>query len=190
MPSFADHQNREFKVLEMHLRDIKSQGHTDAEIVIGEHGWPVVTFTNKGTRYYYHRGADLFVLDRADACAPGKQTEVKAPRRVNKSPVYRRPCRMPSASVPNPLSAPGKYTLKKYSITAEDYMRMLAEQEGKCAICRRSPRIRRLNIDHCHKRGHVRGLLCYSCNYGLGVFRDAIASFENAVVYLKKNYRA
>lgn len=98
-----------------------------------------------------------------------------------------RPVAMQTAS--NPLTQPSASPLKKYNIIADDYVRMLIEQNYKCAICRRPPANRRLNIDHCHKKSHVRGLLCYSGNYGLGVFRDAIASFENAVVYLRKNLR-
>lgn len=211
MTPAALRQNREFKVLEIHLRDIKSQGYKNAEIIVGDYGWPVVTFTHKGKRYYYNRDADLFVTRRADACEPANQPE----RHRSRSSSYRCPSGMepkdeqevtetelseiteelkPAKNVwkpaANPLTPPSEATLRKYSITAADYMRMLAEQDGKCAICRRPPKVRRLNIDHCHKHGHVRGLLCYSCNYGLGVFRDVISSFENAVIYLKKNYRS
>jgi hypothetical protein len=53
---------------------------------------------------------------------------------------------------------------KKYGIDIETYERMLRAQDGVCAICRRPPKTVRLNVDHDHKTGRVRGLLCFRCN--------------------------
>lgn len=53
---------------------------------------------------------------------------------------------------------------KLYGITPERYQLMLAEQEGRCAICRIEPGRRRLAVDHDHGTGQVRGLLCFGCN--------------------------
>lgn len=53
----------------------------------------------------------------------------------------------------------------KYGITLEDYNRMFNEQEGKCFICHLN---KKLVIDHCHKTGKVRKLLCHGCNIILG----------------------
>lgn len=81
-------------------------------------------------------------------------------------------------------------TLKyKYGITQDDYNRMLEEQEGHCYICP-STSSQNLNneyfdIDHDHKTGKVRGLLCHKCNKALGFFQDNIEIMENALVYLK-----
>lgn len=77
---------------------------------------------------------------------------------------------------------------RKYGITIEDYDRMLAEQNGLCAVCRvvdhgRGPGTR-LNVDHCHTSGAVRGLLCAACNKGLGNFRDEPAIMTRAIAYL------
>lgn len=59
-----------------------------------------------------------------------------------------------------------------YGITVEDYKRMLGEQGGVCAICGEPPSPgRHLDVDHCHTSGAVRGLLCRSCNAGLGSFK-------------------
>jgi len=69
--------------------------------------------------------------------------------------------------------------IRKYGIDAEDYSRMLASQNGKCLICgsigsvRWNPRAgdyqtQRLVVDHDHKTGKVRGLLCHGCNGLLG----------------------
>lgn len=54
----------------------------------------------------------------------------------------------------------------RYGITVEDYERMLAEQGGRCKVtdCRRLPGKRRLDVDHNHQTGEVRGLLCRRCN--------------------------
>lgn len=73
---------------------------------------------------------------------------------------------------------------KKYGISLEQYDAMLAKQGGVCAICGRPPGRRRLAVDHCHKTKRVRGLLCYKCNYGLGVFRDDPVRLAKASAYL------
>ena len=59
--------------------------------------------------------------------------------------------------------------LKRYGLTAETFNLLLTNQEGKCKICRKPPQIGQLLfVDHCHKSGAVRGLLCNRCNYKLG----------------------
>lgn len=75
----------------------------------------------------------------------------------------------------------------KYGLTLEEYEAMLAKQGGKCAICCTSEwpgRHNRPHVDHCHTTGRVRGILCTSCNSGLGRFRDRIDLLEAAIVYL------
>ena len=56
-----------------------------------------------------------------------------------------------------------------------------------CEICGQAPsgRVRVLSYDHDHKNGQSRGRLCFSCNVGLGHFRDDVAMLEAAIVYLK-----
>lgn len=55
-------------------------------------------------------------------------------------------------------------TLKRYGITPRQYARMLEMQGGRCAICRKRPKTRRLAVDHDHQTKRVRGLLCMRCN--------------------------
>jgi len=55
-------------------------------------------------------------------------------------------------------------------ITDEEYERLLAEQEGGCAICGNPPKTRRLSVDHNHRTGKVRGLLCFRCNRALPTY--------------------
>ncbi len=78
---------------------------------------------------------------------------------------------------------------KKFGITAEQYWMMFAEQEGKCAICRKSPKKCwwSLNLDHCHETGKIRGLLCGPCNKALGSFGDTVAGVKRAVDYLNSS---
>lgn len=79
--------------------------------------------------------------------------------------------------------------MRRYGITAADYRRLLAEQGGGCAICGNRDsgdgRGNRLHVDHCHSTDIVRGLLCSSCNFGLGKFEDDPARLERAAMYLR-----
>lgn len=65
---------------------------------------------------------------------------------------------------------------KTYGLKTADYETLLALQGGKCAICRARPRSKRLAVDHDHKDGDVRGLLCSRCNHDLmGSAWDSLA---------------
>jgi hypothetical protein len=75
-----------------------------------------------------------------------------------------------------------------YGITVEQYNRMVIDQSGCCAVCRRTllELGRSLAVDHCHKTGKVRGLLCGGCNGILGRFNDDAERFLRASEYLKR----
>ena len=74
---------------------------------------------------------------------------------------------------------------RKYGITPRDYQDILDFQGGLCYLCRRATgTTRRLSVDHDHKTGQVRGLLCRPCNNILGHARDDPAFFCRAVEYL------
>lgn len=77
---------------------------------------------------------------------------------------------------------------KTYGISLEDYNNMLSEQDGCCAICRRHHSMfrRKLSVDHDHKTGLIRGLLCKDCNTSLGQFNDDVDTLLTAVSYLNK----
>ena len=71
---------------------------------------------------------------------------------------------------------------KAYGISQNDFCRLLESQGNRCKICRESSE--KFHVDHDHKTGKVRGLLCNLCNVGLGAFRDNVAYLENAIEYL------
>lgn len=77
----------------------------------------------------------------------------------------------------------------RYGITLEDYERKLEEQSGRCAICETTEPggIGTFHVDHDHKTGAVRDLLCFSCNTVLGRFDDNIELLEKAIDYLKSH---
>jgi hypothetical protein len=80
-----------------------------------------------------------------------------------------------------------------FGITEQQFDQMLQDQGGCCAICGKGPEEanghrhkHRLCVDHDHKTGVVRGLLCTTCNSGLGCYRDDPELMANAIEYLLK----
>lgn len=78
---------------------------------------------------------------------------------------------------------------RKYGITAEEYADMVARQNGVCCICGKPPqgKYTRLSVDHCHKTGRVRGLLCNRCNRAIGLFEDDPRLITVAAAYLSND---
>jgi hypothetical protein len=84
---------------------------------------------------------------------------------------------------------------RNYRITPDKFELMLKNQNNVCAICKNNETrinkklnlIKNLSVDHCHKTGKVRGLLCNNCNTSLGRFKDSIELLESAINYLKNN---
>lgn len=79
------------------------------------------------------------------------------------------------------------WLLRQYGLTIEEYDELLVAQGYVCAICGGlNPDNRRLAVDHCHKTGQVRGLLCDLCNRGLGLFLDEVTRLRQAAKYLEE----
>ena len=80
-----------------------------------------------------------------------------------------------------------------YNLSLSGYAQMFAEQNGRCAICKRPElRLKRngspfnLSIDHDHKTDKVRNLLCYTCNSILGYVQEDILIARSVVAYLER----
>lgn len=80
-----------------------------------------------------------------------------------------------------------KYT---YGISLDDYEVMRQQQQNKCACCgkheKETPR-QRLFVDHCHKTGKIRALLCQHCNTALGMVNDDPDILISLISYLKEH---
>lgn len=82
----------------------------------------------------------------------------------------------------------------RYGITGEAYDRLLADQHGKCALCRRAEstpsgktgNLRPLSVDHNHRTGKIRGLLCHKCNIVLGLIDEDLNLAQEIISYLRK----
>lgn len=77
--------------------------------------------------------------------------------------------------------------LRRYKITVEEYDEMYDKQYGRCAICgiHQSELERVFCVDHNHKTGKVRGLLCNDCNSILGYCKENISILSKSIVYLE-----
>lgn len=74
---------------------------------------------------------------------------------------------------------------KKFDISETEYFEMLDSQGGGCAICGTIPKRQNLAVDHDHKTGSIRGLLCSTCNHQmLGGAKDDVEILRRAVAYL------
>jgi hypothetical protein len=80
-----------------------------------------------------------------------------------------------------------EYSIKyKYGISMEEYFKILDSQGNVCAICKKDNRFKkRFHLDHNHETNKVRGILCQTCNVGIGKFQDNIEFLEAAIKYLK-----
>lgn len=86
-----------------------------------------------------------------------------------------------------PQRAWAYYIKHKYGLTASEYAAMVARQGGHCASCGGDPDSRGLAIDHDHKTGKVRELLCHPCNHGIGQFRDDPERMRLAAAYIERH---
>lgn len=76
----------------------------------------------------------------------------------------------------------------KYGLTLSQFNALVIEQGDRCAICSEEfGGLSYIAIDHDHTTGKVRGLLCITCNSGLGHFKDNIPNLEEAIRYLKQH---
>jgi hypothetical protein len=89
-----------------------------------------------------------------------------------------------------------RWLKSKYKLSREAYFEIVNIQNSRCAICqdkienfspsKKKGQKKYFVVDHDHRTGKNRGLLCKPCNSGIGHLRDSICILEKAIVYLKK----
>ena len=135
---------------------------------------------DKGTKYGYSA--------RCKSCL-----NLEARQRYNTDEVYR----LQNIATTRQWQEKTKFTRDKhrdkdrklrraFGLSLEEYTQMLQSQNNVCAICLESTN-RNLAVDHSHKSGKIRGLLCSSCNTGLGLFKDSIERLHKVITYLEVN---
>jgi len=79
----------------------------------------------------------------------------------------------------------------KYGLSIEQKEQMMNKQNNKCSVCKKEfENSKSCNIDHDHKTGKIRGLLCVKCNCGLGCLDENIKTLQKAIKYLILNKKA
>ena len=132
------------------------------------------------------RKAPVPVQGQCKECEPGSRRPVfrPGPRCATHLREYR---------IKNAQRAHAAWILATYGITAEEYWAIYEAQGGVCYICERAKgkgpdgkgRGKMLSVDHDHKTGEVRGLLCTPCNRDvLGHLRDSVEALTRAVTYV------
>lgn len=82
---------------------------------------------------------------------------------------------------------PKRHLLWRYGITPDERAEILEAQHRACAICfGPEADVGTLVVDHDHRTGAIRGLLCAACNSGLGLFRDRGDFLATAILYLDR----
>jgi hypothetical protein len=78
---------------------------------------------------------------------------------------------------------------REYGLSREKLVDLVTKQGWRCAICLavfpRRLTGKRVHVDHCHKTGRVRGVLCASCNLAIGKLGDTAAGVRRALAYLE-----
>lgn len=87
------------------------------------------------------------------------------------------------------ISSRKAHLKRKFNITLEDYNQLSEAQNNLCKICNKpelSTRNKVLCVDHCHKTGKIRGLLCSTCNRAIGLLGENKENLLKAIKYLNE----
>ena len=89
----------------------------------------------------------------------------------------------------NPEARKNYHFKFKYGLARKDIKRLWEQQSRKCLICRTilifgSSGEKNACVDHSHKTGKIRGILCSACNTGIGLFKESPKLLKRAIGYL------
>lgn len=123
-------------------------------------------------------------------CGPEARVEIKAKngaaecqrRKQATSNLRRRGKHLRRKRSPEPVRR--RWLRNRYGLSLAQYAELVEVQKNRCAICQETPEGYHLAVDHCHETGRIRGLLCKSCNIGIGNLRDSIQLLQRASEYL------
>lgn len=131
------------------------------------------------------KNSDGAIIRRSD-CKPCNSARAKAYRKKNPGRAAVA-CRLWRKN--NPEKHLQYERKRKYGITLAQYEAMLIAQHRRCASCGdpfNDAKNTQPHVDHCHATKKVRGVLCYHCNVGIGLFKDSPMRLLLAIRYLQK----
>lgn len=97
--------------------------------------------------------------------------------------------RLRSASPDRKRSMFSRHLSRQYGITFDRYTEMLIEQAGCCALCERPmTALREPQVDHCHKTGKVRSLLCFACNLMIANAKENTDILRQGIEYIVSQF--
>jgi len=127
-------------------------------------------------------------------------SEFSFKRPTNRKPGYQCRCKTCCAkdtkdwNEKNKETARERYLQRQYGISENEFLSRLLHQNNSCLICNKEfSKTWGPNapvVDHCHTKGHIRGILCNACNRGLGYYHDNPDILRNAANYLEENYHS
>lgn len=128
-----------------------------------------------------HYMARLGPIDKTKPLGPGNWQWSKPPRKPKDGTWKREASKVNAAK--NRRRSRETMLRFRFGIGLAEYEALLTAQGGVCAICGTQPN-KALAVDHCHRSGRIRGLLCGICNTALGGFKDDQALLTKAIEYL------
>jgi hypothetical protein len=75
-----------------------------------------------------------------------------------------------------------RHRQEAYGLDPMTYQLLCLSQNNLCLVCKKQ---KSLTVDHCHKTGKIRGLLCCLCNSGIGHLQDSPSLLKQAIQYLQ-----
>ncbi len=168
-------------------RGTTQSAETRAKIAASRRGKP-------GPQWTEEQKAEKSRQSRAAWADPAKRATQAAAKRGERNPMYGTASPNRGADYTPDTAEAHRRSVRKHrsGLTNAEYERLLAEQDGRCAICGQpetvsnTPKgtISSLSVDHDHQTGRVRGLLCHRCNVAIGLLHEDRDRFAAAVAYL------